>query len=241
MKRLDLIVAEKANVSREYAKEIISLGQVYANGKVLTKPGAKIDDDCDITLTAEKMKYAGRGGYKLEAALEAFKISVKGLVCGDIGASTGGFTDCMLQNGVEKVYAIDAGTDQLIQKLRKDSRVVSIENTNVRYLFELPEKLDFIAIDVSFISVTKIIQNVSSLIKNGGMVVCLIKPQFEVGKGNLNKKGIVTDVKIRDSAVKSVLTAFENSGYGIVGLIESPVVGGGGNIEFLAHLQFNLS
>ena len=286
-KRLDKIVAEKAAVSREYAKNLINTGCVSLSDRVLTKPGAMFDDDEDIIVAAAEMKYVGRGGYKLEAALDHFNIDVAGLVCGDIGASTGGFTDCMLQRGASKVYAIDAGTAQLVQKLRDDARVVSMENTNVRNLFELPEKLDFITIDVSFISVTKIIENVSALIRDGGKVVCLIKPQFEVGRKNLNKKGIVKDNKQRDLAVKTVLTAFENSrpvlklphticlslfplmifrkkhekslpvktrqklvrqkfgfqdrpiGYKTKGVISSPILGGDGNVEFLAYLSFS--
>jgi len=235
--RIDALVAEKSGLSRGNAKEAITAGLVSVNGKTITKPGAKFIDSDEIIINAKKPDYVGRGGYKLAAALDAFNIGVAGLVCGDIGASTGGFTDCMLQRGAARVYAVDAGAGQLADGIKNDARVISMEKTNARYLYELPEKLDFISVDVSFISVTIIIDNIAALLKPGESAVCLIKPQFEAGAANLNKKGVVKDEKARENAVAKVLAAFKEKGFDVSGRIQCPITGRDGNIEYLAHLK----
>jgi len=232
MKRLDLIVAEKTG-ARTYAKELIVKGLVEVNGKICEKPGAAVGEDDDVVINAEKMKYVSRGGYKLEAAIEFFGIPLTGAVCGDIGASTGGFADCMLQHNAAKVYCVDVGKNQLAEPLKNDERIISIENTDVREV-KLPEKLDFSAVDVSFISVTKIAGNVIAMLKENGCAVWLIKPQFEVGKGNTSK-GIVKNAKLREKAVEAVVGHLKNNGLIIKGIIESPITGGDGNIEYLAY------
>lgn len=232
------MVSSKNGFSREYSKEVIKNGFVTVNGKKVLKAGAQFPAGADLKISAQPMKYVSRGGYKLEKAVEIFNISLHNKRCMDIGASTGGFTDCMLQNGAREVYAVDSGTAQLSDSLKNDSRVISMEKTNIRELDEnlFNEKFDFIAIDVSFISLTLVLAKAASLLDGGGNMVCLIKPQFEVGQAFLNKKGIVKDAKARSVAVKRVEKAAAKYGLKRLGIIESPVTGQDGNVEYLIQL-----
>lgn len=230
-KRLDLIVMEKCGFSREYARDVIQAGLVSACGKTVKKPGAKLEA-AEVTVSAPEMKFVGRGGYKLEAALDKFGLDVRGLRCVDIGASSGGFTDCLLQRGASIVYAVDVGRGQLAEKLRNDARVVSLEKTDVRNL-TLESPVDFAVADVSFISLTKIIPSIAGLVKNGGHAVLLIKPEFEAGRGFHNKKGVVTGEKDRARSVENVKKSLLENGFECLRLIASPIAGRDGNIEYL--------
>ncbi len=225
--------------SRERAKELINEGRVKVNGKIASKASFQAEETNDIAVEGETLKYVSRGGLKLEKAIADFNINLTGKTCMDIGASTGGFTDCMLQNGAVKVYAVDVGSDQLAERLRRDERVISMEHTNIRYITKENvenEAMDFISVDVSFISLTKVLPVVREMLKEGGEAVCLIKPQFEAGKQALSKKGVVTDGKIRDKVVKDIVLFSESTGFKVFGTILSPVKGGEGNIEYLIHL-----
>ena len=238
--RLDVFLVEKGLApSRERAKELIRNGQVLVNGTVRTKPAFETAPDDEATVTGETLKYVSRGGLKLEKALEVFRPEIKGLVCMDIGASTGGFTDCLLQNGAAKVYAVDVGTGQLAESLLQDSRVVNREKTNVRYLEpeDFTEPIDFITADVSFISLKLVLPSVYRLLKDGGACIVLIKPQFEAGKGNLNKKGVVTSEKIREAVVKDITAFSETLHFQPCGLETSPIKGPEGNTEYLLYLK----
>ncbi len=237
--RADLYLFSKGHVeSRQKAQRLIKAGEVLLDGKPLTKPSEDVDENTDhlVVLTNEE-KYVGRGGLKLEAALEAFSVDPKGLICADIGASTGGFTDCLLQNGAAKVYAIDSGRDQLHSKVASDERVVSIEGYNARYLKtdDIGEQVDLAAMDVSFISQTIIIPPLVPLIKDGGMLISLVKPQFEAGRSALGKNGIVKSSKDRYGAVIKVLDCAVLSGLSCRGFIKSPIKGGDGNEEYLLY------
>jgi 23S rRNA (cytidine1920-2'-O)/16S rRNA (cytidine1409-2'-O)-methyltransferase len=241
MERLDaLLVKNGLSPSRERAKEMIKNGHVLVNGKVVTKASFSVSETDDIKTEGEVLRYVSRGGLKLEKAIAEFNISLKGLTCMDIGASTGGFTDCMLQNGAAKVLAVDVGTDQLAQKLRDNPGVISMEQTNIRYL--TPEmidntEIDFISTDVSFISLTKVLPVIFNLLKEGGESICLIKPQFEAGRQALSKKGIIKDKAVRDRVVEDVSKAAEDLGFKVRGVTVSPIEGGDGNIEFLICLK----
>lgn len=242
--RIDAFLAENGYVkSREAAKNLILAGGVSVNGKPVKKPSADVDADDDIIITADMPKYVGRGGLKLEKALECFGISVKGLVCLDIGASTGGFTDCMLQNGAEYVYAVDVGHGQLDEKLINDSRVANMENTNIRdcFISDFDKRIDFICTDVSFISLTKIIPVIHSLLDDGGSAVMLIKPQFECGRADIGKKGIVRSEKVHLRVIREIASFCESSGLGVRGIDYSPIKGGDGNIEYLIYVKKNQS
>ncbi|MCL2874490.1 MAG: TlyA family RNA methyltransferase [Defluviitaleaceae bacterium] len=237
--RLDILVSE-LGYSRGFSKELIQDGNIKVNGIVITSPGSSfVRNEIIIKCTAPERLYVGRGGYKLEKALDHFEINVNNLICADIGASTGGFTDCLLENGAKKVYAIDNGEGQLAKKLLDDNRVVNIESMNAKELKEdtLPETMDFICIDVSFISVTKIIYAAKSILKPGGEIICLIKPQFESGKGAINKRGVVKSPKVREDVLKVTKTAFVNSGLNFKGYIRSPIDGVGGNVEYLGYFS----
>jgi 23S rRNA (cytidine1920-2'-O)/16S rRNA (cytidine1409-2'-O)-methyltransferase len=205
------------------------------NGAVAKKPSFAVSDDdfleCDF-----RKKFVGRGGEKLDYAINFFGLDVKGLVCGDVGASTGGFTDCMLQRGASKVYAIENGCGQLAEELVADSRVISLEKTNIITCDALPELWQFVAIDVSFVSVTKIIKSVLLKCCNNVKIVCLIKPQFECGRQGLNKRGILKDTKLREHTLQNVLEVFRSFGIDILGVTVSPVIGGDGNTEYLSLL-----
>lgn len=222
--------------SREEARKLIRSGRVNINGITVDKPSFDIvNDDVKIDII-NPFKYVSRGGDKLEAALTEFGIDPTGAVCIDIGASTGGFTDCLLQHGAVRVYAVDSGTSQLSEKLRNDSRVISMENTNARYIGEkdIPEKCDICVMDVSFISQTLLYDSVNAVLKNGGIFLSLVKPQFEVGRNNLSKGGIVKDEKIRLSALEKIITNAELKNLILSNRMASPIKGGDGNIEYLA-------
>lgn len=235
--RLDILVSE-LGYGRGFAKELILNGSVSVNGKPVLAPGISfIRDEANIVCSPPENIYVSRGGYKLEEALEYFNIDVKGLVCADIGASTGGFTDCLLKNGAKRVYAVDNGVGQLDKSLLSDSRVVNMENVNAKELAPdmFPEIIDFVCIDVSFISVTKIVPVIAEVINKDGLVVCLVKPQFEAGRGNVGKRGIVKDPKIHELVLKNVNSAFEEAGLVLSGTVRSPIKGADGNIEYLSY------
>jgi len=245
--RLDRLVVERTGFSREYAAEVIENGYVSAGGKVLVKPGMKVSAALEISVNAQPMRYISRGGYKLEHALSVFEIDVNGLACVDIGASVGGFTDCLLQNDARFVATIDCGTGQLADTLRTDPRVAVYENMNIREidapnfingLREVDEGFDLAVIDVSFISLSLVLPVAASLLKPGGTLVCLVKPQFEVGKKGLNKKGVVTDERLRTAALKIVKAAAAHNFHSL-SHIQSPITGRDGNVEYLLIGQRN--
>lgn len=236
--RIDKLLVDKGLVeSREKAQALIMSGVVFVNNQKIDKPGTKISEDSQIYIK-EKMKYVSRGGYKLEKGLKVFNVDVKDKICLDIGSSTGGFTDCLIQNGAKKVYAVDVGKNQLHEKLRSDSRVVSIEEFNARYLTEkeIPEKVDILVCDVSFISITKILPNICNLLKEDFKGVILIKPQFELSKKEV-KDGVVREKDLHFKAIKSVIDSLTQSCYCIKDLEFSPLKGPEGNIEFLALVE----
>lgn len=239
-KRLDVLVYEKGFCeSREKAKAIIMSGKVYVDNQKADKCGTQYDEKCKIEVRGETLKYVSRGGLKLEKAMENFDLSLDGKVTMDIGASTGGFTDCMLQNGAIKVYSIDVGYGQLAWKLRSDSRVVNMERTNFRNVTEeqISDKIQFFSIDVSFISLKLLLPVARKLLAEDGEAVCLIKPQFEAGRENVGKKGVVRDPQVHKAVVKDIVDFCLNNGYSVLNLDFSPVKGPEGNIEYLVHLK----
>ncbi len=236
--RLDVLIVEKGFAeSREKAKAIIMSGEVYVNGQREDKAGSTFGIYSSIEVKGSKMKYVSRGGYKLEKAIDAFKLSLAGFNCMDVGSSTGGFTDCMLLNGALKVFAVDVGTNQLAFKLRNDARVVSMEKTNIRYLeaSSLPCSMDFVSIDVAFISLTKILENVWTFMKDGAGIVCLVKPQFEAGREKVGNKGVVRDMKVHKDVIVQVVEFALNHGFIYKGIDFSPIKGPEGNIEYLFY------
>lgn len=236
--RIDIFLVEKGMVkSRTAAKEIIQSGGVEVNGKMVSKPSYEVSEQDDIVITADTPRYVGRGGLKLEKAIEAFGISLNGLVCMDIGASTGGFTDCMLQYGAEFVYAVDVGHDQLDEKLKNDGRVKNMEGFNIRNaaLSDFERKIDFISTDVSFISLTMVIPKITELLVDGSGAVMLIKPQFECGKADIGKKGIVRSPKVHERVIREIAAECEKNQLGVQGIDFSPIQGGDGNIEYLIY------
>ncbi len=240
--RLDmLLVSQGYAATREKAKAIIMAGNVFINGQREDKPGTAFAPEKIKTLEVKgnPLQYVSRGGLKLEKALKVFPVSLKGEVCMDIGASTGGFTDCMLQNGASKVYSIDVGFGQLDWKLRSDERVVCMEKTNFRYLKpeDIPEEIAFASCDVSFISLTKILIPARNLLKDGGQMVYLIKPQFEAGREKVGKKGVVRDPKVHREVICKVMDFADFIGFQVLGLSFSPIKGPEGNIEYLMFLQ----
>lgn len=239
--RLDVLLVKQGFApSREKAKAILMSGIVYVDGQKEDKAGTMFEEEkITIEVRGATLRYVSRGGLKLEKALQVFPIDVDGAVCLDIGASTGGFTDCMLQNGAAKVFAVDVGHGQLDWKLRNDSRVVCMEKTNFRYMEEdsLGEKVDFASCDVSFISLTKILPPAYLLLKEGGQMVCLIKPQFEAGKEKVGKKGVVTDIAVHREVMEKIMTFAAQTGFQILGLDHSPIKGPEGNIEYLLYMQ----
>lgn len=239
--RLDVLLVKQGMASsREKAKAVLMAGQVFVNNQKEDKPGTMFDPQkVQIEVRGNTLKYVSRGGLKLEKAMKEFPIWLKGKICMDIGASTGGFTDCMLQNGAQKVYAIDVGHGQLDWKLRNDERVVCMEKTNFRYVTkeQVPEEIDFASVDVSFISLTKILPAAKPLLKSGGHMVCLIKPQFEAGREKVGKKGVVTDKKVHEEVIEKVADFAAAMGFFILGLSYSPIKGPEGNIEYLLHLE----
>ena len=239
--RLDVLLVEQGFFdSRENAKRHIMAGIILVNDVPVDKAGTKVPVDAKLRIKGHVMPYVGRGGYKLEKALKTFHIDMKGKVMADIGASTGGFTDCALQNGAAKVFAIDVGTNQLDWKLRSNPQVVNMEKTNIKVVTEdtLGENVDFVSTDVSFISVLKIIPAVKSILKEDGSMAILIKPQFEAGKDKVGKGGIVREPEIHEEVVSDTLAAFEEEGFHCWDLTFSPIKGGSGNIEFLAYLKW---
>ena len=238
--RIDVLLTDRGLFeSRERAQAAIMAGIVFVDREKADKAGAKFKTDCEIEIKGNLNPYASRGGLKLEKALSVFKTSVKDLVAMDVGASTGGFTDCMLQNGAKKVYAVDVGYGQLAWHLRTDERVVCMERTNIRYIENelVVELLDFVTIDVSFISIAKVLPKVYELMKSGAHLICLIKPQFEAGRDKVGKKGVVKDPKIHQEVIEKVLLAAAGIGFELLGLSFSPIKGPEGNVEFLAWLK----
>ena len=238
--RLDMLLVRRALAeSREKAKRVIMAGDVFVNGQREDKAGSMFPEDAQIEVRGAQMKYVSRGGYKLEKAVELWEVPLDGRICMDVGSSTGGFTDCMLQNGAKKVYAVDVGTNQLAWKLRQDERVISMEKTNIRYVTheEVPEDIAFSSIDVAFISLTKVLLPVKNLLGERGHVVCLVKPQFEAGREQVGKKGIVRDRNVHIEVIENVISYGEANGLYAHGLTFSPVTGAKGNIEYLLHLS----
>lgn len=238
-KRLDTAVFELGIAeTRSKASALIMSGEIYVNGQKETKSGYAVKEKDIIEFKGKKMPFVSRGGYKLEKAMKVFPISLANCVCMDIGASTGGFTDCMLQCGALKVYAIDVGYGQLAWKLRTDERVINLERTNFRYLTDetVSEKIDFASIDVSFISLNKILPVLFGFLKDGGACVALIKPQFEAGKEKVGKKGVVRDIETHKEVIRNVADFAFESGFSVYGLDFSPVKGPEGNIEYLIYL-----
>ena len=238
--RLDVLLVELGlSTSREKAKTVIMAGDVFVNGQREDKAGTMFDPEkVKIEVRGDKLKYVSRGGLKLEKALASFPINLQDAVCMDIGASTGGFTDCMLQNGAKKVYAIDVGHGQLAWSLRNDERVVCMEKTNFRYVTpeNLGETPDFASCDVSFISLTKILEPAVNILKDGGYMVCLIKPQFEAGREEVGKKGVVRDKNVHIAVIKKVMEYARSVGFKLLGLDYSPIKGPEGNIEYLLYM-----
>ena len=239
-KRLDVLLVEKGLVeSRQKAQALIMAGQVYVKGQKVDKAGAPTDPEAPLEVRGEGLRYVSRGGLKLEKAMALWPISLENAVCGDIGASTGGFTDCMLQNGASKVYAVDVGYGQLAWKLRSDPRVVCLERTNARYLTgeQIPDPLDFASVDVSFISLNLILPALRGVMKPSAQAVCLIKPQFEAGREKVGKKGVVRDRGVHLEVLEHFLDHAKAAGFGVLGLTFSPIRGPEGNIEYLGWLS----
>ena len=238
--RLDVLLTEQGlQESRQKAQATIMSGLVFVNGQRVDKPGTAVPNDAKIEIRGNTLKYVSRGGLKLEKAMAEFPIELNGCICGDIGASTGGFTDCMLQNGASKVYSVDVGYGQLAWKLREDPRVVCMERTNARYLTheQIPDELDFASIDVSFISLKLILPAVANVLKDGGYVASLVKPQFEAGREKVGKKGVVRDPAVHKEVLEHYLEHAREAGFGVLGLTYSPIRGPEGNIEYLGFLQ----
>ena len=239
--RLDvLLVKQGLAQSREKARAVIMAGDVFVDGQREDKAGTSFDESkVHIEVRGTALKYVSRGGLKLEKAMNQFGLTLDGKVCMDIGASTGGFTDCMLQNGAVKVYSVDVGHGQLAWKLRNDERVVCMEKTNFRYMTpaDIADKLDFASVDVSFISLTKILLPARNLLKDGGQMVCLIKPQFEAGREKVGKKGVVREPEIHEEVVHKILDFADLVGFHILNLEFSPIKGPEGNIEYLVYLE----
>ena len=223
--------------SREKAKAFIMAGQVYVNGMKATKAGLAVTEK-DVIEVRGSSEFVSRGGHKLKKAISSFPISLKEKICMDVGASTGGFTDCMLQNGAEKVYSVDVGYGQLAWKLRSDPRVVNLERTNIRYVTDeiIPDKIDFFSVDVSFISLTLVLPAVIKLLSENGEGVCLIKPQFEAGREKVGKKGVVRDKSVHEEVIEKIRNFAVETGFSVLGLDYSPIKGPEGNIEYLIHL-----
>lgn len=238
--RLDVLLVQRGLApSREKAKVMIMEGNVFVAGQREDKAGTSFDDKVEIEVRGNTLKYVSRGGLKLEKAMANFGISLEDKICMDIGASTGGFTDCMLQNGAKKVYAVDVGYGQFAWKLRQDERVVCMEKTNIRYVTpeDIDDILDFASVDVSFISLTKVLPAAKELLTEQGEMVCLIKPQFEAGKEKVGKKGVVRDSKVHEEVIEKVISFAQEIGFGIKNLEFSPIKGPEGNIEYLVYIQ----
>ena len=238
--RLDVLLVERGlQETRQKAQATIMSGLVFVNNQKVDKVGTPVANDAEIEVRGNALKYVSRGGLKLEKAMTSFALSLDGCICGDIGASTGGFTDCMLQNGAKKVYAVDVGYGQLDWKLRNDPRVVCMERTNARYLSheQIPDELDFASIDVSFISLKLILPAVHNVLKAGGHIACLVKPQFEAGREKVGKKGVVRDPAVHLEVLENFLIHAKESGFTVLDLTYSPIRGPEGNIEYLGYLE----
>jgi 23S rRNA (cytidine1920-2'-O)/16S rRNA (cytidine1409-2'-O)-methyltransferase len=239
-KRLDCLIYERGLAeSREKAKIMIMMGNVYVDRQKSDKPGTMLPETAEIEIRGKTLPYVSRGGLKLEKAMTVFPISLNGKITMDIGASTGGFTDCMLQNGAKKVYSIDVGYGQLAWKLRNDPRVVNLERTNVRYLTaqQVPDTIDFFSVDVSFISLCLVLPVARSFLAEHGQAVCLVKPQFEAGRGKVGKKGVVRDSAVHVEVIQKITDFVLSHGFSVLGLTFSPVKGPEGNIEYLIFLE----
>lgn len=238
--RLDVTLVERGLIaSREKAKVVIMEGLVYVNGQKSDKAGAQVKDDDKIEVRGETLRYVSRGGKKLEKAMQVFPIALNDCICIDIGASTGGFTDCMLQNGAVKVYSVDVGYGQFAWKLRQDPRVVCMEKTNIRYVTpaDIDDVLDFASVDVSFISLTKVLIPARELLRDGGEMVCLIKPQFEAGREKVGKKGVVRDKAVHEEVIERIIEFASQNGFFVKNLEYSPIKGPEGNIEYLVYIR----
>jgi 23S rRNA (cytidine1920-2'-O)/16S rRNA (cytidine1409-2'-O)-methyltransferase len=236
-KRLDVLLVERGLAeTRERAQALILAGDVNVAGRVLDKAGAQVNANADITIRAP-LPYVSRGGYKLAGALDAFGVAPNGYVCADIGASTGGFTDVLLQRGAQRVYAIDVGYGQLAWKIRQDARVIVMDRVNARYLETLPEPMDLVVIDVSFISLEHMLRVAQTLLKaNAGKIIALVKPQFEAGKNEVGRGGIVRDARVHRAVLEKIARFAESLDLRVRGLIRSPIQGTEGNVEFLMYL-----
>ncbi|MDD5930969.1 MAG: TlyA family RNA methyltransferase [Oscillospiraceae bacterium] len=238
--RLDVLLVERGlQETRQKAQATIMSGLVFVEGQRVDKPGTAVLNDAAIEVRGSALRYVSRGGLKLEKAMATFPIDLTGSICADIGASTGGFTDCMLQNGASKVYAVDVGYGQLAWKLRSDERVVCMERTNARYLTheQIPDELDFASVDVSFISLKLILPPLCGLLRSGGHVSCLVKPQFEAGREKVGKKGVVRDPAVHLEVLENFLVHAREAGFTVLGMTFSPIRGPEGNIEYLGYLQ----
>lgn len=238
--RLDVLLVKKGLAeSREKAKAVIMAGVVYVDGQKEDKAGAFFPEEAAVEVRGNSLNYVSRGGLKLEKAMKQFGLNLEGKTCMDVGASTGGFTDCMLQSGAVKVFSVDVGHGQLAWKLRQDERVVCMEKTNIRYVTPemIPQKIDFASIDVSFISLTKVLGPVKALLSEEGQIVCLIKPQFEAGREKVGKKGVVRDKAVHREVIRTVMEFAVSVGFEVLNLEFSPIRGPEGNIEYLLYLQ----
>ena len=238
--RLDVLLVKRGLAeSREKAKAIIMSGNVFVGNNREDKAGSTFDESVEITVKGNTLKYVSRGGLKLEKAIEQYGVCVQDKICMDIGSSTGGFTDCMLQNGATKVYAVDVGTNQLAWKLRQDERVVSMEKTNIRYLTrdQIDDDIEFASVDVSFISLTKVLGPARALLAKGAEMVCLIKPQFEAGKEKVGKKGVVREKSVHEEVIVNVMSFAKSIGFEVLNLDYSPIKGPEGNIEYLMQIK----
>lgn len=239
-KRLDVALFERGFAeSREKAKALIMAGQVYVNNQKALKSGDTVKEGDCLEVRGDKLPFVSRGGLKLQKAVDVFGVTLENCICMDIGASTGGFSDCMLQHGAKKVYAIDVGYGQLAWKLREDNRVVNMERTNFRYVTheQIPEAIDFASVDVSFISLRLIVPVMRELLKDGGRAVCLIKPQFEAGRENVGKKGVVREQSVHVQVVSDIVQFLLDTGFSVLSLDYSPVKGPQGNIEYLVLVK----
>ena len=239
-KRLDCLLFDRGLAeSREKAKAMIMMGNIYVDNQKSDKPGTMLPTDTKVEIRGETMPYVSRGGLKLEKAMSVFPIQLKDKITMDIGASTGGFTDCMLQNGAKKVYSVDVGYGQLAWKLRTDPRVVNLERTNIRYITreQVPDDVDFFSVDVSFISLCLVLPVARNFMSDNAQAVCLIKPQFEAGRGKVGKKGVVRDRAVHIEVIEKIANFVLEHGFSVLGLTFSPVKGPEGNIEYLIYLQ----
>lgn len=241
--RIDNLLVKKGFfTTRQKSKYAIDNKNIYVNGILIEKSSKLVEENVNIEIKGEVMPYVGRGGLKLKKALQCFEISIQNKICIDVGASTGGFTDCMLQDGAERVYAIDVGHSQLASKLINNSKVVNLENTNIKEInADSFEKVDFITIDVSFISLTQVLNKTYELLKENGEIIALIKPQFEAGVSNINKNGIVKDTKIHAKVIEKIVLYSNSLGFEVLGITYSPIKGNAGNIEYLCYMKKNNS